>query len=218
MSKKYTWDKNGRMTSEDDGETQQKENRITEDHNCIKNDQIDINTDNIETIFNRINGTNTDPGMFTNIHLINEKLTGIAEKQKSIGVWTKAAFGTFTLLFIVGLALFIKVERFPDNFVSKSDWQEFTMTQSNLNLLLQTKDVEQLKNDEAINKQLELMNRVFDYKRATRGGETSDLKTKLPGGIDPDKLYNELMKQKEAGTDTGTYMERVNRIDPKLIK
>ena len=217
MTKKYTWDKDGKMTSEDSTHEKGKPN----EHYCIKGDQIDINTDNIESIFNRINGTNEHPGMFTNIHLINEKLAGIISKQKSIEGWTKAVLSIFVFLVGIGIVMFIKIQQFPSDYVAKANMNQWVDELREQTKLMQKMSLVGADSVVFYKKQLELMQAsesLFKMMRTNRGAKSSNLKTKLPGGIDPDKLYNELKKQKEAGTDTGTYHEQVKRIDPNLIK
>lgn len=221
MAKKYTWDKNGKMTSEDE-----KPDNQHHEHYCIKGDQIDMNAGNIEILFKRINGDGIDPGMFTSLHLINEKLNGLIEVQKNNKLWVRGAVFAFSL-FILGLIYFgitdhNAINAMPDylkeNYYNKEASRQMLEVQSQLNIMLQNADYNNSKDIEKIRIELEKYDKFFTPMRATRGGNTSENKTKLPGGIDPDKLYNELTKQKEAGTDTGTYLERVNRIDKNLLK
>ena len=218
MAKKYTWDKNGKMTSEDDNPAQESQHTDP----CPKQNQIDHMQKDIEKHESKIYD---DGGLAQTNLLINEKLNWIIKKQENNKLWIRGSVFGFTL-FVLGLiyygitdhnAITAMPDYLKENYYNKEASRQMLEVQSQLNIMLQNADMNNSKDIEKIRIELEKYDKFFTPMRTTRGG-ASENKTKLPGGIDPDKLYNELKKQEAIGTDTGTYLERVNRIDKNLLK
>lgn len=211
-----------------------KKESIPNEHYCIKGDKIEqIGTD-VEKIEGRMYGKG---GLIEVVALMDSKLDDIRndqkklaaeikERQNSISGWIKAAISTFVLLVGIGVVMFIKIEQFPYKYVKRDTlnmWaDEIRESTKILQKMALDLSIGRLDSLSFYRKQVEILQKnetLYNDMRTTRGSNDIILpKTKLPGGIDPDKLYNELMKQKAAGTDTGTYQERVNRIDKNLLK
>lgn len=167
----------------------------------------------------RVNGTEDDPGIFSDVKTI-------LANQKKTTTWLTAIFCTCFLL-ICGMVYWgitdhNKIADMPTflyaKFVDKEDFNVATANQTKLNYMLMTTDSNNRKDVDLLMQELERIRNSYNYIGATRGATRSDLPTKLPGGIDPEKLYNELKRQKAEGSDSGTYRERVNRVDKKLLK
>ena len=161
------------------------------------------------------------------ILLIKKDLEFIKSRNEDKKAWIKILFTTFalTILSVAAIAIrdHVTLNTMPEflksNYYSKDAVNMGEAHQAELNLFYTTEILKNTKDIQAILKDLERIDDNLKSYRATRGGGSSQSpKIKLPGGIDPDKLYNELMKQKAEGSDTGTYNERVNRINKKLLK
>ena len=176
MSKKYTWDKDGKMTSEDE-----KSDNTPTEHYCPFEDKI-ILTDK------RVNGTEDDPGMFTDIHLINEKLNGLIKVQENNKLWSRGSVFAFGL-FILGLIYFgvtdhNAITALPDflkeTYYNKDATRQMLEVQSQLNIMLQNADMNNSRDIEKIRIELEKFDKLFIPMRTTRGGDVQKNPTKEP--------------------------------------
>lgn len=194
MSKKFTWDKNGKMTSEDENP----EKEIAQHDTCIKEEQIELIRKNVEKL--EVKSYSDSEA----IAIINEKLNGIIKRQDDNKLWIRGAVFGFAI-FIFGLIYYgitdhNSVQALPkilNSFVTYDDFMKYLKDQSELNIYLKSEDDKLKMKDQLIDKQLERIDDNFKYLRITRGlpKDYKEPPTKI-NGRDPEKEYQESLKNK----------------------
>lgn len=165
------------------------------EHDCIKKEQIEEMKKDVEHLSHRVNGYEEEPGIYADIKTI------IRNQKKNLS-WVMGSVFTFTptFLFIAFVALMdhFKISDMPYRYIDRVFINQVLENQSKLNYMLQTADLQNTKDIEAINKQLQMMNKQFDFMRVTRGGEgVKKNPIKLSDGTDPEKEYQESIKNKK---------------------
>jgi hypothetical protein len=159
-----------------------------DEHFCFKSDKIDNLDERMDRVDHAIFG-NAKPGFITIIPLMDEKLNSIISNQKKLAVeikerqnniagWVKSTVAIFVTLLGIGVIMFIKIEKFPYEYVAKAQfnqWADELREQTKIfqNIALDV-SVGKLDSLAFYRKQVEILQSresLFNQMRATRGGK-----------------------------------------------
>ncbi len=147
-------------------------NKISE-HECLYEDKID-------RIYKRIDGNGMGNGMYTNLELLNEKVTAIIKEQDNNKLWFRGIVIGLGVLIITMLinygATQNKIDSFDDVYVTKDYMMKVYNNQSEINNTLSNAVLGNKKDIENLQKAIEVNEKLFEYLRATRGATATTQK------------------------------------------